>query len=81
MIDFLKQPEELVLRYVPEMRPGDCLVGPLEHEQPIPISNRTFYVSRRIYRPDFDDQDFAMDACSPCKGATESKPGNILGRA
>jgi hypothetical protein len=63
MIDFLKRPEELVLRYVPERRPDDWLVAPLEHEKPIPISTRTFYVSRRIYRPDFDDQDFAMDTC------------------
>ena len=63
MIDFLKRKKELVLRYVPERRPGDWLIGPLEQEDPISISSRTFHVSRRIYRQDFDDQDFAMDPC------------------
>lgn len=63
MIDFLKRPEELVLRYVPERLADDWLVKPLEQDAPIPISSKTFYVSRRIYRPDLDDNDFAMDPC------------------
>ncbi len=63
MIDFLKRPEELFLRYVPNMRAGDWLVGPLEHEKSIPISRKNFYVSRRVYRPNLDDEEFAMDTC------------------
>lgn len=61
MIDFLKSGNELILRYSPERLSDDWLVQPLEQEDPIPISNRTFYVSQRIYRIDFDDPDCAMD--------------------
>lgn len=63
MIDFLKRLEGLVLRYVPERLADDWLVKPLEQDAPISISSRAFYVSRRIYSTDIDDNDFAMDPC------------------
>ncbi|MEY4570543.1 MAG: hypothetical protein RLZZ398_1982 [Verrucomicrobiota bacterium] len=63
MIDFLKRPTELMLRYTPEREPDDWLAKRLEHEELIPISSKTFYVSHRLYRQQFEDPEFAIDSC------------------
>ncbi len=63
MVEFLKRSNELILRYTPENRSGDWLVEPLERDTAIPISGKAFYVSKRVYRQDFEDAEFAMDPC------------------
>lgn len=63
MIDFLKYNDELLMRYVPERGDDAWLVEPLESDDDIPLSARTFFVRREIYRPDIADGQYAMDAC------------------
>lgn len=63
MIDFKKNGNDLIMRYVPEREADDWLVGPLESEKDIYLSGRVFQVRREIYRTDFEDADFGMDTC------------------
>jgi hypothetical protein len=63
MIEFTKDGNHLLMRYVPERGQDDWLVKPLESKEDIPLSSRTFYVRQEIYRPEIDDGDFEMDAC------------------
>jgi|GEM_PF-2744577 len=63
MIDFTKNGDELLLRYIPERGEDDWLVGPLESESEISLSGRTLYARREIYRPELDDGDYGMDPC------------------
>lgn len=63
MINFLKRPTELILRYTQERESDDWLAQRLENDDPIPISAKTFNVSRKLYRQNFADPEFAMDAC------------------
>lgn len=62
MIDFTQQGNHLLMRYMPERGADDWLVKPLESEEDISLSGRTFNVRQEIYRPDIDSE-YAMDAC------------------
>ncbi|RRW15752.1 DUF4263 domain-containing protein [Stutzerimonas stutzeri] len=63
MIDFTKNGDHLLMRYVPERGADDWLVKPLESEKDIPLSGRTLHVRQEIYRPEIDNDDYGMDAC------------------
>jgi hypothetical protein len=63
MIDFTKNGDHLLMRYVPEKGSDDWLVKPLESKEDIPLSGRTLHVRQEIYRPEIDDGDYGMDAC------------------
>lgn len=63
MIDFTKNGDQLLMRYVPERGADDWLVKPLEKEEDIPLSGRALYVRQEIYQPGIDDGDHGMDAC------------------
>lgn len=63
MIDFLKRDNKLILRYTPENRSADWLVEPLQRNEPIAISGKSFNVSQRVYLQNFEDSDYMMDAC------------------
>lgn len=66
MIDFIKHGEYheyLVMRYRPERGQADWLVEPLESEDEISFSAKTFNIRREIYRTDIDDGEFNMDPC------------------
>lgn len=63
MIDFTKNGDELLMRYVPERGSDDWLVKPLESDEDIPLSGRVLNVRQEIYRPEIDDGDYGMDAC------------------
>ena len=63
MIDFTKNGDHLLMRYVPERGSDDWLVKPLESKKDIPLSGRTLHVRQEIYRPEIDDGDYGMDAC------------------
>lgn len=62
MIDFTKNGDHLLMRYVPENGADDWLVEPLEKDKDILLSGRTFRVRREIYQPENDDGDYDMDA-------------------
>ncbi len=61
MIDFTRYEDKLVMRYQPEQRDEAWLVEPLKLDDDIPLSGRTFFVRKEIYRTDIDDGDYAMD--------------------
>lgn len=63
MIDFTKNGDHLLMRYVPERGSDDWLVKPLESKKDIPLSGRTLHVRQEIYGPEIDDGDYGMDAC------------------
>jgi hypothetical protein len=63
MINFTKQGDQLLMRYVPESGNNDWLVKPLESDADIPLSVRTLFVRREIYRPEIDTEEYVMDAC------------------
>jgi hypothetical protein len=63
MIDFTKNGDELIMRYVPERASEDWLVKPLESDNDIPLSGRALNVRQEIYRPEIDDGFASMDAC------------------
>ena len=63
MIDFTKNGDRLLMRYVPERGSDDWLVKPLESEKDIPISGRALHVRHELYRPEIEDGDYGMDAC------------------
>jgi len=62
MINFSKNGDDLIMRYVPERGAGDWLVRPLESKEEIPLSGRTLSVRKEIYLPDSEDDDKGMDA-------------------
>jgi hypothetical protein len=62
-VTFLKKKTELIMRYEPQQGREDWLLGPLEKDKAISISSRTFFVSKAIYRQNYEDLDFTMDAC------------------
>lgn len=62
MIDFTRHEDNLIMRYQPE-RNEAWLVEPLQRDEDIPLSSRTFFVRREIYRTDIEDGDYVMDAC------------------
>lgn len=66
MIDFIKHGEYheyLVMRYKPERGQADWLVEPLESDNDISFSAKTFNIRKEIYRTDIDDGEFNMDPC------------------
>jgi len=63
MINFTKNGDHLLMRYIPERGPDDWLVKPLESEKDIPLSGRTLHVRQEIYCPEIDDSDYGMDTC------------------
>jgi hypothetical protein len=63
MIDFTKQEDQLLMRYVPERGGDDWLVEPLESGDDVPLSGRTLFVRQELYRPEIDDGEYGMDAC------------------
>jgi hypothetical protein len=63
MIDFTKNGDELLMRYVPERGADDWLVIRLESDGDIPLSGRALHVRQEIYRPEMDDGFAIMDAC------------------
>jgi hypothetical protein len=63
MIDFTKNGDNLLMRYVPERGSDDWLVKPLESKEDIALSGRALHVRQEIYRPEIDDGDYGMDAC------------------
>jgi hypothetical protein len=63
MIDFIKHGEHLLMRYRPERGQDDWLVEPLQSDDEISFSAKTFNIRKEIYRTDIDDGDFGMDAC------------------
>lgn len=63
MIDFSKNGNDLIMRYVPKRGADDWLVKPLESKDEIPLSGRTLSVRQEIYRPEIKDGDYGMDAC------------------
>jgi hypothetical protein len=62
MIDFTKDDEHLLMRYVPD-NGNDWLVEPLKSDADISFSKKAFYIRREIYRPEIDDGEHGMDAC------------------
>ena len=48
MIDFTKQGDKLLMRYMPERGSDDWLVQPLESDDDIPLSGQTLFVRREI---------------------------------
>lgn len=63
MIDFTKNGDHLLMRYVPERGADDWLLKPLETEEDIALSGRALHVRQEIYQPEIDDGDYGMDAC------------------
>lgn len=63
MIDFTKDGNALIMRYVPERGADDWLVKPLESQKDIPLSSRTLHVRQEIYQPEIEDGEFGMDTC------------------
>lgn len=63
MIDFTKNGDHLLMRYVPERGPDDWLAKRLETQDDIPLSGRTLQVRQEIYRPEIEDGDYQMDPC------------------
>lgn len=63
MIDFKKNGDHLLMRYVPERAPGDWLLKRLESEKDVPLSGQTLYVRQEIYLPEIDDGEYGMDPC------------------
>ena len=63
MIDFTKNGDDLLMRYVPERGAHDWLVNRLESDDDIALSGGALQVRQEIYRREIDDGDYEMDAC------------------
>jgi hypothetical protein len=50
MIDFTKQGDQLLMRYVPDMGNDNWLVERLESDDDTPLSGQTLFVRREILR-------------------------------